>query len=688
MTQPVNQSSNERSSIFVLFFCAIIFLLGRIIGDRFFPDSWGFSHWESISLISIGLWITVTVLIIWLYWRFGFHIDHIFAKTRNAVIGAILLFLLLLIFQFDSFLMAGGNERIAQIGQADVIILQHHEYGTLLVVSWLNHVFGLIGLPYNQAAVYAWKSLAFICTILSMFGAYRLAGQLAGRLVGRCALFTIIFFGPQFILMFGFIGIEPVFVTCIICFASVAYDLQQRARLQTLLLLTVLTAFSIFMQLHLLILLPPLIYNAIRATSHGKKSIQTLATVMSIFVLVAMVLILYMKTADNFFMQRFFLSLTGKNPHADYGLFSSRHLSDLLQLLLLCFPMIFALKFFGLSNLKTLFRQQHLFTLYLLWAGGITLCIILDPGNSMLLDLPRYAGYLTPGAILLAALLVHHASNQPPLHQHRLALGRAGYLAAAMSLTFPFAYMPTYLHIDTSESYATTYLDQHDAYYLAATISFRDAYFYKQDFDKANWWDQNYIIKSPDYLDLLGTEQVAQGQGEYESIRTLGKLIARNPYWVAPRSFYASLQMKQGQYKLAKPQIDTALMLEPFAKKTLTNAFQYYRDIQNYPEAIRFIEKALSYYPSDDELKVDLMIVQYRAGNGQVADSIANELIKKKPESPYPYLIKGFLLEKAGQVDNAIRLYLKFVELGKDEADRPAIEQRIERLRGNGSDDG
>ncbi len=630
--------------------------------------------------------MVTTFLIIWLYWRFGFHIDHLFSKTRNAIIGGIILFLFLMLFQFDSFLSAGGNDRIAQIGQVDVVILSLHEYGTLLLVSSLNHLFGLFSLSQTQATVYAWKAFAFICTALSMVGAYRLAGQLSGQLAGRCTLFTVIFFGPQIIVMLGFVGIEPYYVMSIIWFASLSVDFAEKHHLKTLLLLWLLVAVSITMQLHLLILLPPLVYNTLMVTAQKKKSTQTVASIISLLLLAIMIIALYLKAEDNFYLQRFILLLSGKNPHADYGLFSSRHLTDLVQLLLLSFPMVFAMKYFGLSSLKTIFRQQHLFTLYLLWAGGVILCFILDPNNSMLLDLPRFAAYLTPGAILLASLLVHHSANKPPLQQNRLALGRAGYLAAAMSLTLPFAYLPTYLHLDRAEQYATHYLDQHDAYYLSATISFRDAYFYQRNFEKANWWDQNYIIKSPDYLDLLGTEQVAQGQGEYESIRTLSKLIARNPYWTVPRSFYASLQMKQGQYKLAKPQIDTALMLAPYAKKNLTNAYAYYRDTQDWPKAIAFIEKAHTYYPSDYEIIVDQMIAHYRSGNGKVADSLANVLMKEKPALPYPYLIKGFLLERIGQIDRALELYDKFVELGKDEADRPAIEERIKRLRGDTSD--
>jgi len=115
----------------------------------------------------------------------------------------------------------------------------------------------------------------------------------------------------------------------------------------------------------------------------------------------------------------------------------------------------------------------------------------------------------------------------------------------------------------------------------------------------------------------------------------------------------------------------------------LVNLYRYYRDVQSYPQALDGIKRTLQVYPQDDDIKTDLMIVYYRSGAFQTADSLADALLTADSTLPYPYLIKGLIAERQKNPQTAISLYEKFIALAPDEPDTPAIKEQLNKLKQN-----
>ena len=139
--------------------------------------------------------------------------------------------------------------------------------------------------------------------------------------------------------------------------------------------------------------------------------------------------------------------------------------------------------------------------------------------------------------------------------------------------------------------------------------------------------------------------------------------------------------MELQRFALAKPQIDTALMFEPYNKKHLVNLYRYYRDSQNFPQALMQAEKTSALFPSDLDIRTDLMIINYRNGLMATAEIMAEDLLTVDSTLAYPYLIKAFILEKQGQLQKALTLYNRFIGLAPDETDTPAIIERRNKLQ-------
>jgi tetratricopeptide (TPR) repeat protein len=663
---------NDRNSptLYVLLLVIVIFIAGRLWGGSLFDNNWSFNHWESLSGWYIFLWFSLLVLTALLFASLGKRIALFFHSRLRVVVASAVLFGLLLLFQFDSFLYGGGNLRIAQVAQTDTVIYRWFEYGAILTVSWLNTFFSLFDIHYNAAGVYAWKVFSFVCTFLSLVAALKLAKVLTADVASRFCLFLILFFGPHTILHFGFVGVEPVVVAVSMWFALVAIRLSSRFTAGRLLALWGIVLIGLFMHYTSIYLLPAAVYATVRGRRRQGKR-QAIALVAGMGSYVGLLELAYYCAGQNLEFSKFVLFLAGKLPHSNYGIFSARHIGDMLQIFLLAFPPIIVVAYLIFTRYRVPTNKSNLLLPLLMGLGGVTVVLILDPVHNIVLDYPCLTAYLLPLSLALA-VLVTRQKNQG--NNQLLAV------LAAVCLTFPLSYLPSYVRIAKADSYVTDYLDKHDSFYLDGCLAFRDAYFYRKELDEANAWEWKLPSKSPDYLNLEGVKALATQGEEAEAFRTLYKIIAKNPYWSEARAVFVSIQMKLGRYALAKPQIDTCLMLEPYRKEYLMNLYRYYRDIRSYPQALKSIKKVLKIFPGDYELKTDLMIVYYRSGAPQTADSLADALLAADSTLPYPYLIKGLIAERHNERQAAISLYKKFVALAPNEPDTPALQERLNEL--------
>ncbi len=311
---------------------------------------------------------------------------------------------------------------------------------------------------------------------------------------------------------------------------------------------------------------------------------------------------------------------------------------------------------------------------WLMLLGGLAVAFIFDPADSIVLDLPRLAAYLSPASLLVA--LYFSPDSLTDIRRRWLATG-----VTALTLIAPAAYLPSYLWIRQSEQYVSDYLDRHDIFYRTACTSYRDSYFYRKEIDDANQWEWKLPVKSPDVLNFRGTIALSVTGDNPEALNVLHRIVAKNTYSTEPRATIARILLNKGQYAAAKPEIDTCLLLEPYVKTHHVLLYQYYRDLQDYSHALAAIRRAMYLFPRDREIVTDNMIVNYRAGEMTPAETVADSLLAIDANLPFPNLIKGLILDRQGKSQDAIRYYESFVSLAPKEPEAATVKSRLEKLK-------
>jgi len=663
----------DRTVLITLAATVAVFVVGRFVGAALFDNGWSFAQWQGIPTWYIVAWFVFLAAAGLVFGRFFESIARFFATTTKSIVGGIALFAALFVFQFNSFLYGGGNAAVARVAQTPDPIFRWYEYGSNVVAWLLFRFYSLFDLHYNMAGVYAWKTLAFAAAALSILAAWKIAVALTEDPVQRCAAFILTFFGPQLLLMFGFVGVGPIVAAVTLWFALYAIRALDKYRAAPLIGMWLVVIIGCLFKATLVYLVPAAVFVSLVGLNRRRDTIPLVPILVAFAVWIGGLIALYGKAAGNLEWQSAILLFRGKNPFADYGLFSWRHIGDALQVLFLLLPLFVISKAIAWRHLGGFFRDRRQVALILMWVGGFSTMFVMDPTDSIVLDLPRLAAYLASGGVIIAALLVGRTFGAP---FRPSTLG----LIAAAAIVLPLSWLPAYLDIDYAEPPVKSYLDQHPAYYLTGAPAFRDAYFYRKDLDRANWWDQNYLRLSPDYLQLSGINEFAQAGHTDEALRSLTKLIARDPYWVEAHTLYASIQMNAQRYRLARPQLDTALMLAPYDRAARINQYAWYRDTGDNRRALEAVQATAKLYPSDSEIQTDLMLLHYRNGHVDTALAMADSLLAVDSTLAYPYAVRGFVADRAGRLQQAIDNYEKFANLAPDDPETPELRKRSNAL--------
>jgi len=651
-----------------------LFVVARFVGPYLGADFWAFQHWAHTSTLFEVAWLILFVALTWLAWSGQDRIGNWFRTPVSVIVPLVVLVTLFWLFRFDTFLYGGGNIQVGRIAKLEqvggVVIYRWYEFGATALAHWLYLGLRAIGLGAN-----AWRLLTYVSTLLSLLASVQIARLISPDRVRRVFTFLIVFFGGQALLYFGYIGIAPIAVPVALWFAYLVCRIERNAsRLTPVVWLWSLQLLGILLHVSLVYLLPATIYVTVASVIDTPRArrLGVIAGGITFFVLLA---VLYLQAGQSMALGQRILFLEGKPPFYDYGLMSLRRLGDLLQLLFMTVPTVVVALWLYFRYARTPASPRVVTAAGFMSLGGLAAMALFDPTNGIVLDLPRLLAYLTPFGFLIA--VIFNGLDAPTGAGKRLQLLP---LTAAAAVMLPVSYLPAYIDVEMADPYVDSYLAEHDGYYKHACFAFRDAYFYVEDYDKATTWEQAAESKSPDRINLTGSAYLMAGNDHSEAIRTLSQMISRDRYWAEPRSLLARSYMAQGRYAAALPQIDTALMLEPYARQHYINAYECYRDMQRFDLALEKIHEALALYPGDTFMVTDLMLVNFRAQNYQTADSIATALLADNPTHAYGYFVKGALADQAGNVVIARRNYQRFLELAGDNPDVPAVQHRLRQL--------
>ncbi len=665
-------AGSNRSELIVVFLIALLFISARIFGSGFFGDSWSLEQWRFLPIwYSLG-WLLFFVTATSLVFLKSDQIASFFNSRLKIISGLLSVILIIVLMQFDSVVHAGGNLTIAQFSQTEHVIHRWYEFGSSVIIFQLYHLYDFLGMQANEASFYALKTFLFITVIVSMIGTLLLTAELSSRATHRFWYFLIIFFGPQSLAFFGLIGSELIVIPATIWFGLFAVRTFRQRSITALVSVWMIFIVSAILHYSAAILFPAAVYvtlrHFLRPTKFSKLSlsISLLATFMLVF-------FYYLYASYDYELSFKLLHLKGTNPFLFYGLFSQRHLGDMMQMLFLFFPQILLLIFLGLKAKREGNNAFAFAFSGVIFLSGLIFVFIANPSNSVLMELPAFAVYFMAGSIWACTAL--KTSDEKQTNPTRLLA-----LVAVLSIAFLFSYLPVYSKITLSDKFSSSYFDKFPAYYTKTGLAFRDAYFLKKDLDNANKWDIGMRIKSADYLAFSGANNLVE-KGEFTpALEELFRLKTKYPTWTEPRILISAILQRLGQYKEAKAEIDTLLLLQPYNKNHYHTLFNYFYSQRNYLQALETADKSLKIFPEDKKLLVDKMTALFYTRDDTVADSLAREIIRIDSLLPYPYMFRGLIMEQRKNFAGAKRNYQKFIKLLPDSPDTPAIRKKLNDL--------
>jgi Flp pilus assembly protein TadD len=660
------RESIPKSSLSLFLIAVGLFVAGRYLGGVLFENNWALGHWRSLPAWYGPAWIVVCAGLLHIAYHYAERIAGLIDRRWVAPVALTGAAILAVLVSFDSFVYGGGNLLVAQTARVETLVIGWSEPLSSLLIVALQKVTALFASKSHIAAWYAWRLYAYLFAALAVWGAIRLANELTKDKLQRLWLGLIVLMGGQTLVLLGFVGTEAVVVAAGVWFALYALRSLRKQRTSDLAAMWGIAVLAVGLYVGNLFLLPAAVYATLSVLTRGSKGL--VAWLGAAVTGIALLCGLYGYAEGSFVFSRYLMFLTGQNPFGDYGLLSWRHLGDLLQIMLVGAPLVIVAAGTAIPGQKH-DRQSRGLALALA-GGGLVALVTQNPVNGASFDFPRLAAYLAPMAILLAVSVAAGSRRW------------VGMLAIFALLT-PLAFLPSYVCIEQTGGYVTPYLDKHPALYRDACLTFRDAYFARGEFSRADEWERQLPLKSPEVINLRGIASLSTQGDTEEALRVLYPVIARFPYWSEPRDLAARIQMRAGRFALARPQIDTLLMIDPHDKGGLTLQYEFLRDGQNMPEALAQATKMRALYPRDKDVAIDFMIANYRSGQFATADSVAGGLLTADSTLGYPHLIKGLIAERNGLTSAAVTHYHRFIALSPNAPEVATARKRLSQLEGN-----
>lgn len=658
----------------------LLFIVLHLFGGFLFDNDWSFVQWRYMPIWYVVFWFILLAVVLLVLLPARQLLGRAYRSPVAVLLTLIVFAALFWQFRFDSFLFGGGNNRVAQIAQREafeggVIVYRWFELGLVYISYYLYRVLHSLGLGVNEAGANAFRILTYAAMILSMIASIALARSLTTDSYRRVLTFLLIFFGSQTLLYFGYVGHGPIVVAATLWFSVFVVRILHENSNRHIINMWGMVAIGLLFHAVTVYLVPVALFVNVTAISRNRRGIIT-GLLISLAAYAGLLIITYSMATDWLGLKEQLMYPGGRQPFLDYGMFSWRRIGDLVQLLFLAAPLLILIKYIGWREKRRLLDEPLIMAFWLLTFGGILTIFIINPIHSIVLDMPRYLAFLAPVGLLAAVVL----NRSVDIEETTLPKTSVMAVAAAIAIVVPLSYAPVYLSLYRADDYVESYLDKHDIYYRTAVYTFRDAYFYIDDLDMANWWERQATVKSPELINLTGSQFLISGNDASEGLRTLQLMTIRNPFWPPPRALLARTQIKLNRYSLAQPQVDTLLMLDPYRREFLVMNYEIYRGQSQWAAALRAASHALSYFPRDTFILTDYMIINFRAGNFQAADSLADVLLARDSSFAYPYWVKGALSDRGGQARTAVTYYQKFLDNNPDTLDIPSVQRRMDLL--------
>ncbi len=641
---------------------------------------WGFNHLNFLPDFIVVVFFLMAVIAVVVplldksgIWgeRLASGVNNFLYEHRRAIWSRLVLILLagivFAIFVAPTHFLGDGYVIKANVALGDRTIFKWTEVGSTFLVSSLA---GVLGDLNESTSLRAFQIISILSGAMTLYFMILIAGKISNQPLIRLLALSTMIFSSTLLLFFGYVEFYPMLwpILTAIIWAGLGY-LQEGKRLW---LVWLLLAVGAGLHLIMAMLIPSAIYITL-AAGRGKvfyeKHRQLIWTAIGIAIIASIITFIWRLNNSLSFEDMFLPPFEGKPSSPEYFIFSFRHLGDILNQLLLVFPLLplfIILAFGGLR--KTLREKATRFSLLVAF-GFLAFLLVVDPK----LGMPRDWDLFAMSAIGLNLFLILAAA--------RIAVATLKRMAVAIVIVGLFCtvpYLVTNLTKSSSVAYAESLLNYETSRAMSGLVIFQD--YYKKEGSpeksKAIWNRHKHKFQEKGKIDAI-LEALNKGD-----LRTAGRILTiLKPNKFNP-DFYrvkARYELYFQHYDLALNHINNAIQLRSWYSEYYGERALIYFSMGRHDSALVDLRRAYKLDPNISGVANGLTGIYADANMFDSSSRYARELIALDSTDPMAYfaLIKQGLVQ--GDTALVTRYHDKFRRYADSNLHYPLIQQ-IESL--------
>ncbi len=403
---------------FLLIYAGLLILIFLRVIPFIFPESrsWGFNHLIFLpNGYSVAFFIIAAIALIipflkssektgevlsdWFSFTFfESHLKHLYRSIFIAIMTA-----LFIIFAAPTHFLGDGYPLLNNIASDTGTFIKWSEQG----VTWiLLGVQSLLGPKNINNALIAFRIISIVSGVITIWMFFLIAEIAGDNNLKRLLIFAISIFSAVMLLFFGYVESYPILWIGFTAFLY--FCLKYIKSGQGLWLALIFLAFSVFIHLQSLVLIPAFIY-LLFSRGYGLVIYNRFKTALIGTALIgtagAIILFIYKYNTDLYFENMFLPLLSGKPIYPVYALISWPHLLDIINQLLLLSPLLPILIIFSVKYLPRIIRHKEAIFLTLTAIGSLLFLLIIDPKLTLARDWDLFSNSACALSILFVVLI-------------------------------------------------------------------------------------------------------------------------------------------------------------------------------------------------------------------------------------------------------------------------------------------
>lgn len=673
-----DQKSNLQPSVILAIIIACILpLLGGLLAQ----NNWGMNQAEFLSSTENTIWLIFLAISLGLLFfprkniLSDSFIDTIWADNglKLQIILPLLFVVIAILSHVDIHIYGDGYLEAANLGNRDNPVFHWYEFGGTLIPYLIFMVLKTIGTAKVEASFAAFQITSYLSGFIFTFFAVKISSLVFERNSDRTFTLSMILVSGLAFLFFGLIEtvvLLPAWTAFLIY--AVIKGLKSPSVINGIIIWAV-ALIGVFIHIIALASIPAVLYVTLCCLGKDKRGGLGLEFFISLALALAGMVVVYLISAGNLFIEDRLLFLQGKPPLVDYGIIGGDHWMAIVNLLILFIPLLPLVLLAAFKDIFSGSDNKITGMFIVLTFGQLILLFIIDPINGMFREIPYHGSLLTGliiwGAYCTVSYIKRHTSTI-------IQFGRLPIVGLVLLLPM--------LSVHTSPAKTILYLDncleKNETKYEPALIAMRNYYFNIGEYELAQKREAVIRSKAPGTLESeLILDLYANGNFT-KALMYADRLVERYPYNPTYHMQRGNVLKYYKRYDEAKKEFEKALELAPERGELYHFMSEFYRELNDEERCREFIDRGLEWEPHNNFLIIDLTDWYFRKNDLNRTDSLADVALAINHEEAYAYLYKGLVADRTGRREKAIDHYLNFLKNGKNLPETNQIRGRLELL--------